>query len=326
MNETARLAKESIRDNNKLEIITPFNTVRCKVDMKCLVCESIISQVTPLSKTQCFKKGNRGCPTCQREARYGKLRADNLDELRDRGIEVLTEGYDGRRHVYDEDGKLMNITVRNSHCGHIFSTLPTNLLGRKGYNCYVCGKLQRSNNLTANSIQRSEEWQDTAPEWLIYKSEVTGHTRRNYELNEMFINPKGLVRGKAGEEGAYQLDHIVSVRWCFDNNVPADICGHPQNLELLPWRDNNSKGAKLSSRIPPIIRPYVNEAIRMELIRNDVCSEVGDAVEVSVSDGMLTITSNSQQLSLTEDDWFTDRDAYIDRMIDWTNKISTPAN
>lgn len=47
--------------------------------------------------------------------------------------------------------------------------------------------------------------------------------------------------GRAGIEGAYQLDHKVSIKYGFDNNIDPEIIGHIENLEMIPWELNRSK-------------------------------------------------------------------------------------
>lgn len=39
-------------------------------------------------------------------------------------------------------------------------------------------------------------------------------------------------------------DHIVSVRYGFDNNIPPEILGHPANCRLITHSENSSKHAK----------------------------------------------------------------------------------
>lgn len=56
---------------------------------------------------------------------------------------------------------------------------------------------------------------------------------RNYEL-----------RGPSGTEGAYHIDHKVSLWFGFTNNIDAGIIGHLCNLEMKPWLENNKKWSK----------------------------------------------------------------------------------
>jgi hypothetical protein len=47
-----------------------------------------------------------------------------------------------------------------------------------------------------------------------------------------------------GEDGAYTLDHIVSLKKGFKEGIPAEQIGHIENLQMLPWEENITKGWK----------------------------------------------------------------------------------
>jgi len=50
---------------------------------------------------------------------------------------------------------------------------------------------------------------------------------------------------KRGKDG-YHLDHKYSITEGFKNNIPPKVLGQLKNLEMLPAKDNISKGAKCS--------------------------------------------------------------------------------
>lgn len=51
-------------------------------------------------------------------------------------------------------------------------------------------------------------------------------------------------RGVNGEEGAYTLDHIVSIKKGFIENIDPEVIGNLSNLQMLPWEENITKGWK----------------------------------------------------------------------------------
>lgn len=213
---------------------------------------------TPLSKLQAFKKyGHNGCPLCNKrrvDERNTITRSQNMQTVLSKGLEVLSE-WDGR-NAEGAKCKPIMVTVRNTECGHTFTSNAVNLL-RTDIICTVCGKKERSSKLTQTSIDRSEEWQKTATEWKIYKSTVTKLTRKNYLANKDKINPNNLPTGKAGTEGAYHIDHIVPIRYCYNNNIPETICAHPDNLQMLGWRENVGSRDKLKGNIPFIFEGFI---------------------------------------------------------------------
>jgi hypothetical protein len=51
-------------------------------------------------------------------------------------------------------------------------------------------------------------------------------------------------RGRAGVDGAYHLDHIVSVWKGFHKKIPPEKIANIKNLRFIPWRENQKKWYK----------------------------------------------------------------------------------
>ena len=49
------------------------------------------------------------------------------------------------------------------------------------------------------------------------------------------------LRGLCGVDGAYQLDHIKSINWGWENHIPAETIAEWGNLRMIPWKDNRDK-------------------------------------------------------------------------------------
>ncbi len=88
----------------------------------------------------------------------------------------------------------------------------------------------------------------TTPEFKRYSGKVHRLTRKTYEKFKDEINPMNHPRGTCGVDGAYQLDHKISIRTGFDNGLAPEILAEKDNLQMLPWHVNlkKSKG-ELSS-------------------------------------------------------------------------------
>lgn len=48
-------------------------------------------------------------------------------------------------------------------------------------------------------------------------------------------------RKLCGVDGGYQLDHILSIKYGFDNNIDPAIIGNIKNLQFIPWEENRKK-------------------------------------------------------------------------------------
>lgn len=225
--------------------------------MKCVKCGHEWT-ATPKSKIANFKiHGRKGCPDCTGKERYDKARKVNIQKLKKRGIEILSDNYSGTQRI--EEGKYIKIKVKNTNCGHIFECSPANLLTRN-VNCPICNAQRKREAFQQFNIDRQIEYQKTASAWNIYRHRVYQLTRQTYKEHLQTINPNNLMRGKAGVDGAYHLDHLVPVRYCFDNDIPSHICAHHTNLQMLHWNDNIGSRDKLKQNtpIPEILQEFIN--------------------------------------------------------------------
>ncbi|ARW57595.1 hypothetical protein FDI23_gp243 [Serratia phage CHI14] len=78
-----------------------------------------------------------------------------------------------------------------------------------------------------------------------YYSKVRGYSLKHFR-REIEKLPNFELSGKCGIENAYQLDHKVSIKYGFENNVPPEIIGHICNLEMIPWEQNRQKDSRNS--------------------------------------------------------------------------------
>jgi len=243
-----------------ISLLEPLQQVKKHHYCKCNSCGHEFL-ATPLSITQIYKKwGTNGCKQCnlrrQSELKH-TIRQANIQKLMDRGLEILSD-WDGTTS-YGKACVAVDVTVKNNKCGHIFTTLSTNLLNR-GIECTVCGIAHRTNYINAWSELNSTKWRQTATEWQKYKSDVTKLTRINYKNNKHIINPDNLPTGRAGIEGAYHVDHIIPIRYCFNNKIPVHICADKSNLQMLGWRENVGSRDRLKEgvKIPNVLKPYIH--------------------------------------------------------------------
>lgn len=240
-----------------IELGEPFKRAK---DQHLLICTHCGNKwtATPVSKLQAFKKHkHNGCPECAKkrvETRLAVSRSQNIQAVVNKGLEILSP-WDGR-NATGAECRPLPVTVRHTGCGHTFTSNAVNLL-RTDVTCAVCGVAERAKHLTQTSTDRSVEWQKTATEWKLYKSAVTKLTKQLYRHHKAQINPGNLPTGRAGTEGAYHIDHIVPIRYCYNNNIPAEVCAHVDNLQMLGWRENVGSRDKLKATVPAIFTQYI---------------------------------------------------------------------
>ena len=139
-----------------------------------------------------------------------------------------------------------------SYCGKTIERLPKQLEGVNRIFCskeciHDSGYLSQISKQTDRSYMKTEEYsrakqKPDTPKYIRFRNRVSRLTEQVYENNVDKINPNGYKRTLAGVEGGYHLDHIVSVRYAFDNNIPIEEICKVENLQMLPWKENITKG------------------------------------------------------------------------------------
>lgn len=91
--------------------------------------------------------------------------------------------------------------------------------------------------------ENNGRWKPNKSAWYRYRYNVHQISKQqNLAVLENFDKPRTLC----GVEGGYQLDHIIPIRYGFDNGIPEEVIGHIDNLQIIPWKENNSKRDKLN--------------------------------------------------------------------------------
>ncbi len=91
-----------------------------------------------------------------------------------------------------------------------------------------------------NGYETYQMYRDSLSAWKAYRIDVWRETNKQpLHLLENFTK-----RGVNGQTGAYTLDHIISIKKGFkENRTPQEI-GNINNLQMLPWEENITKGWK----------------------------------------------------------------------------------
>lgn len=75
-----------------------------------------------------------------------------------------------------------------------------------------------------------------------YRNRVHSLTNKNKFIK--FTDEQFKKIGKMGNENAYQIDHMVSIKEGFIKKIPIEIISNPENLRLIHWRENLNKRDK----------------------------------------------------------------------------------
>lgn len=77
-----------------------------------------------------------------------------------------------------------------------------------------------------------------------YKRAVYSASRKIYNQNINLLNPDGLLLGRSGTPGAYQIDHKIPISMGYELKIPVMVMSVLENLQLMPWKDNLIKSNK----------------------------------------------------------------------------------
>lgn len=115
---------------------------------------------------------------------------------------------------------------------------------------YTCPEYRLKLKMMNKSYMQTEEYRntlikDTTPAYKKYYNRVKKLTEQVYNDNIDIINPGRLPRTICGVKGGYQLDHIIPVKFGFDNNLPAEEIAQLKNLRIISWEENLQKGSKI---------------------------------------------------------------------------------
>jgi hypothetical protein len=105
--------------------------------------------------------------------------------------------------------------------------------------------LDKLKNVDKGYMQ-TEEYKDTQrnpnlPEYDKYVNKVRKLTEQTYVEFKDEINPQDYPRTLCGVSGGYQLDHIISVKECWNRNISAENAAAKDNLQMVTWESNLEK-------------------------------------------------------------------------------------
>ncbi|UKH49573.1 hypothetical protein [Enterobacter phage vB-EclM_KMB17] len=87
--------------------------------------------------------------------------------------------------------------------------------------------------------EKHPRWKGNKDEYAIYSGKVHWLTKKLKPIYSQWENFDKI--GLCGVEGAYQLDHKLSIKYGFYNKIPPEIIASVANLEIITWEENRRK-------------------------------------------------------------------------------------
>lgn len=141
----------------------------------------------------------------------------------------------GNEMSYVSESTLKTSATKNTVCNSC-STYKYN----KTFNDIIKPEHTLQMRATKAGFQNFDEYKLRYPKKQFYKREVWRLTYQN-PLDTLEHWDK---RGRCGVEGAYQLDHIRSINWGWENGIEPEVIAEWDNLRMIPWKTNLLKSSK----------------------------------------------------------------------------------
>ena len=202
-----------------------------------------------IKQTHLIKYGTEHA--CQSEIVKNKIKHTNLkkfgvenayqaEEVKENIKKTKLERYDNE--YFNNVEKRIQTNLENYGVGHSFQREDikeiiriTNKEYKKSPEFFEFRRQLRETNFWG-------EYRTDRTDWVNYKYLVWMHTKRNNLSSLDNYNKRSL----AGTEGGYQLDHKISIKFGFDNNICPSVIGNINNIEFIPWKENIKKSNNCS--------------------------------------------------------------------------------
>jgi len=153
----------------------------------------------------------------------------------------------------------LKVVVMCDYCPNIFKRVFHKTIKSQIHLCTTCSKKKTGAFLAANPTENlkkyreklrtqlgpaSHVWNPNRPEFKRYSSKVHNESDRVYKKHINEINPNSHPRTLCGVVGGYQLDHKFAVKDAFLSGWTVEQCSAKENLQMLPWLENNLKAKK----------------------------------------------------------------------------------
>jgi hypothetical protein len=211
----------------------------------------------------------RNCPNCEVEIVYKNPRSFKwasrdgkvckvcyTEKMKKTIIEKLNNGeqWGGPRNREKEKSLIKSFSRLCPRCNETIMYSRKDIRDSADKNQSICNKCSTykynktfNNVITDEHIKQMraskagfsswEEYVEKYPKKQFYKREVWKLTYKN-PLNTL---PNWKKRGRCGVDGAYQLDHIISINEGWEGGIPAEEIAKWENLRMIPWKDNRDK-------------------------------------------------------------------------------------
>lgn len=106
--------------------------------------------------------------------------------------------------------------------------------------CFICNA-KKVSSFFERIGSKHPRWRSDKSAYRGFANQVRWLTEKTYRAHISTINPHNLPRAVNGTNGAYQLDHIVSVKRAFELGMTIEETADVSNLQLIPWEENIAK-------------------------------------------------------------------------------------
>ena len=202
------------------------------------------AQETSLERYGVIGYNNREKEKLTKLERYGDEKYNNIEKAKETNLERYGKEYFFQTNEYIERTKSIKLErYGDENFNNTEKAKETNLERYGVENVRQCDSI--ISKIQSTRRKTMEEKGTMIP--LEMKSDFEKYKREVWKItnkNDLSLLENIDKRGMAGVDGAYHLDHKISIFYGFTNDIPHDIIGHINNLRMIPWQENYRKGIK----------------------------------------------------------------------------------
>lgn len=193
------------------------------------------------------------------------IRSEELRKKQSETMKVVSKTMDYQEIVKKSKATLLAKGIRSGrkpyptikktcdYCGYSFQIRDTKKGRATKYCNFTCYNESKKGKVLSYFVCKDKSYMKTeayskakskpdVPAYNRYKNKVHKLSEQTYASHIATINPNGYPRTLCGVDGGWQLDHIKSVRKCFDDGFSPEQASDLSNLTMLPWKQNLLKG------------------------------------------------------------------------------------
>jgi hypothetical protein len=202
-----------------------------KFERSCPSCDEIINYKSYQGYESGIKRNSK-CQKCGSGWMKGQTKEtnDTIRKMSEKVSNTWKEKFDGGYTVWNKG--------LNKDTNEIVKSISEKRTGKK-HTEEIKKIISHHSKLRWENGVYKNQYGENYTEFKKYQHKVHKLTSKIRHLIDGYDEKK---HGRMGVEGAYQIDHIIDIKFGFDNNISEEDIANIKNLQFITWEENIKKG------------------------------------------------------------------------------------